>query len=190
MYYLSKIRTISHFHDEDKWNDFEREKFEIINILTCWFKLSTFNIFILYNNYMGWILQTGLLCLPVIFCLLGDDVTVSLCWVWHKAITVPCSDWWIGWQPGSQLAESVRRCEHSWLAYGPVFPHSLSCTFVIFCVFILRNYIIIMITAILLVSVATCLVSAKPTIYKVDEERNIAESILTPVSSTGIEIFI
>ena len=42
-----------------------------------------------------------------------------------------------------------------------------------------------MISALVLVSVATCLVSAKPTIYKVDEERNIAESILTPVSSTG-----
>ena len=149
-----------------------------------------FSFCIRYTNYLGWILQTGLLCLPVIFCLLGDDVTVSLCWVWHKAITVPCSDWWIGWQPGSQLAESVRRCEHSWLAYGPVFPHSLSCTFVIFCVFILRNYIIIMITAILLVSVATCLVSAKPTIYKVDEERNIAESILTPVSSTGRKVYL
>merc|ERR1711936_21883 len=66
--------------------------------------------------------------------------------------------------------------------------HSLSCyTFVIFCVFILSINIIIM-TAILLVSVATCLVSAKPTIYKVDEERNIAESILTPVSSTVIPL--
>merc|ERR1712184_228877 len=71
-----------------------------------------------------------------------------------------------------------------------VFPHSLSCnTFVIFCVFILSlSIIIIMITAILLVSVATCLVTAKPTIYKVDEERNIAESILTPVSSTVIPL--
>merc|ERR1711976_838445 len=67
-----------------------------------------------------------------------------------------------------------------------VFPHSLSCTFVIFWVFILS--IIIIITAILMVSVATCLVSAKPTIYKVDEERNIAESILTPVSSTVIPL--
>merc|ERR1712117_64877 len=69
-----------------------------------------------------------------------------------------------------------------------VSPHSLSCTFVIFCVFILSLNIIIMISAILLVSVATCLVSAKPTIYKVDEERNIAESILTPVSSTVIPL--
>merc|ERR1711976_1072292 len=67
-----------------------------------------------------------------------------------------------------------------------VFPHSLSCTFVIF--WILSIDIIIMITVILLVSVATCLVSAKPTIYKVDEERNIAESILTPVSSTVIPL--
>ena len=45
--------------------------------------------------------------------------------------------------------------------------------------------IMTMISALVMVSVATCLVSAKPTIYKVDEERNIAESILTPVSSTG-----
>ena len=66
----------------------------------------------------------------------------------------------------------------------PVSPsHSLSC-FVILSVFILI-LIIMMISAFLLVSVATCLVSAKPTIYKVDEEKNIAESILTPVSSTG-----
>jgi len=67
-----------------------------------------------------------------------------------------------------------------------VSPHSLSC-FVILSVFILF-LIITMISALLLVSVATCLVSAKPTIYKVDEEKNIAESILTPVSSTVIPL--
>merc|ERR1711971_688436 len=69
---------------------------------------------------------------------------------------------------------------------GPVSPHSLSC-FVILSVFILF-LIMTMISALVLVSVATCLVNAKPTIYKVDEERNIAESILTPVSSTVIPL--
>ena len=69
----------------------------------------------------------------------------------------------------------------NWLSYGPVTPHSLSCLFVI-----LSLNIITMIAAILLVSGAASLVSTGPTIYKLDEERNIAESILTPVSSTGI----
>jgi hypothetical protein len=45
-----------------------------------------------------------------------------------------------------------------------------------------------MIQFFILFFLASRLVKAKPTIYKVDEERNIAESILTPVSSTVIPL--
>ena len=106
--------------------------------------------------------------------LLSQGLMTSQCLCCHTRLSRH------GNQPLS-LADSVRRCGHNWLSYGPVTPHSLSCLFVI-----LSLNIITMIAAILLVSGAASLVSTGPTIYKLDEERNIAESILTPVSSTGI----